>query len=222
MPAITVSREYGSGGSRIAQEAAQALGYHFVDKNMIEEIVRQYGLAYFDEDYVALPGFWDQFTARGERRSYMMDILRRVTNAIAHHGNVVMLGRGCYGALAGFADVLNVRIQAPLPVRIKWAVENENFADAESAEVFVKETEAVRTSFVKDCYGLPLDDAGLFDLVIGTDKVPAEIATRWLVEAASALASRVSGAERTTASLRVDPVIARVVSGVLECGLAHR
>jgi cytidylate kinase len=222
LPVITVSREFGSGGSHIAEEAARALGYHFVDKNTIEEIVRQYGLAYFDEDYVALPGFWDQFTARGERRSYMMDILRRVTLAIAHHGNVVMLGRGCYGALAGFADVLDVRIQAPLPVRIKWAIENEDFADAESAEAFVKETEAVRASFVKDCYGLPMDDAGLFDLVIDTEKVPAEMATRWLVEVASALADRGSGAGRTTASIQVDPVIARVASGVIDGGLAHR
>ena len=167
----------------IAQEAAQALGYHFVDKAMIEEIVRQYGLAYFDEEYEALPGFWAQFTARGERRSYMMDILRRVTLAIAHHGNVVMLGRGCYGALAGFADVLNVRIQAPLPTRIEWAMENEDFADVKSVEAFLKETEAVRASFVKDCYGVTLNDAGLFDLVIGTDKVPAAMAVRWLVEA---------------------------------------
>ena len=221
MPAITVSREFGSGGSHIAEEAARALGYHFVDKNMIEEIVRQYGLAYFDEDYEALPSFWDQFTARGERRSYMMDILRRVTLAIAHHGNVVMLGRGCYGALAGFADVLNVRIQAPLPIRIKWALENENFADAEAAEAFVKETEAVRVSFVKDCYGVPMNDASLFDLVIDTGKVPTEMATRWLVEGASALADQGSGAERTTASIQADPVIAKVVSGVLECGLTH-
>jgi cytidylate kinase len=134
----------------------------------------------------------------------------------------VMLGRGCYGALAGFADVLDVRIQAPLPVRIKWAIENEDFADAESAEAFVKETEAVRASFVKDCYGLPMDDAGLFDLVIDTEKVPAEMATRWLVEVASALADRGSGEGRTTASIQVDPVIARVASGVIDGGLAHR
>ena len=68
---------------------------------------------------------------------------------------------------------------------------------------------------------MTLNDAGLFDLVIGTDKVPAEMATRWLVEAASALADHGSGAERTTASIQADPIISRVVPGVLECGLAH-
>ena len=38
---------------------------------------------------------------------------------MARHGNVVILGRSGYAILAGLADVLHVRLQAPLEDRIE-------------------------------------------------------------------------------------------------------
>jgi cytidylate kinase len=222
MPVITVSREIGSEGTQIAERAAQALGYHFVDKTTMEKILREYGLAAdFQEEYDSLPSFWSRFTERGELRAIMMDIFPKVTLALAHHGNVLMLGRGCYGTLAGFADVLNVRVQAPMPIRIKRTMVRHDFADLETAEAYVKETDEVRASFVKACYNLELDDARLFDLVIDTGKVPVDMATRWLVEAAGALGNRAPGEEPTTASIEPDFVLAHLVEGVLGCDVAH-
>jgi cytidylate kinase len=222
MPVITVSREIGSEGTQIAERAAQALGYHFVDKTTMEKILREYGLAAdFQEEYDSLPSFWSRFTERGELRAIMMDIFPKVTLALAHHGNVLMLGRGCYGTLAGFADVLNVRVQAPMPIRIKRTMVRHDFADLETAEAYVKETDEVRTSFVKACYDLQLDDASLFDLVIDTGKVPVDMAAKWLVEAAGALVNRAPGEEPTTASIEPDFVLTHLVEGVLGCDVAH-
>jgi cytidylate kinase len=221
VPVITVSREIGSEGSHIAEKAAQVLGYHFVDKSTMEKILAQYGLVEFHEEYHSQPSFWVRLTERGERRAVMMDMLRRATFALAHHGNVVMLGRGCYGLLGGFADVFNVRVQAPLPSRIARVMAKQHIAEPERAEAIIRETDEVRTSFVKACYGLHLDDAGPFDLVVNTGKVPVEMATRWLIEAVTALEGRRSGDEPTTASIEADPVLAQVVSEVLGCSAIH-
>jgi cytidylate kinase len=222
MSVITVSREVGSEGTHIAEKAAQVLGYHYVDKTTMEKILQEYGLAAdFREEYDSSPSFWTRFTERGELRAIMMDLLPKVTLALAHHGNVLMLGRGCFGTLAGFADVLNVRVQAPLPTRVKRTMVRHDFADLETAEAYVKETDEVRTAFVKACYDLELDNASLFDLVIDTSKVPVDMATRWLIEAVGALASLDSGEEHTTASIEPDFVLAHLVEGVLGCDIAH-
>jgi cytidylate kinase len=222
MPVITVSREIGSEGTQIAERAAEALGYHFVDKTTLEKILRDYGLALdFPEEYDTLPRFWTRFTERGQLRAIMLDLLPKVTLALAHHGNVLMLGRGCYGTLADFADVLNVRVQAPLPMRVKRTMVRHNFADLETAEAYVKETDGVRSEFVKSCYELDLENARLFDLVIDTGKVPVDMATKWLVEAVGALGGLDPSKEHTTASIEADPMIARVVAGVLGCDVAH-
>ena len=54
MAVITVSREFGSGGDVIARNAAEALGYNFVDKEFIGKVLNQYGLVEFDKEYDAL------------------------------------------------------------------------------------------------------------------------------------------------------------------------
>ena len=119
MRVITISREFGSGGSLLAEKVASALGYHLVDKTFISEVLRQYGLAEFDIEYEKQPGFWEGFdTERYERRDLMVRMLNQVVRAVARHGNVVILGRSGYAILAGLADVLHVRLQAPFDDRV--------------------------------------------------------------------------------------------------------
>ena len=38
MAVITVSRQIGSGGDRIAERVAEVLGYEYVDRRLVEEI----------------------------------------------------------------------------------------------------------------------------------------------------------------------------------------
>ena len=51
MSVITISREFGSEGDRIAQKVAQTLDYHFVDQKFIGTILGQYGYVEFDKEY---------------------------------------------------------------------------------------------------------------------------------------------------------------------------
>lgn len=91
MSIITISRELGSEGSHIAEKVAQALGYHFADKKTMEDVLIQYGFAEFDKEYDAARGFWGRFDAR---TTEMVNMLNRVIQAVARHGNAVILGRG--------------------------------------------------------------------------------------------------------------------------------
>lgn len=218
MAVITISRELGSGGTYIAEKLAQAMGYHFADKRTMEAILHQYGLVRFDDVYESVPGFWARFDAL---RAQTIEMLNRVIRALAQHGDVVIVGRGSYAVLAGYADVLNVRIQAPFPLRVQRVMEQEQFAELEKAEAFVRDSDRVRVSFVEQSYGIRWDVASAFDLMIDTGKIPLDLAVTWLTEAAKKLREREPGDQLTTASIQVDPTLAKAVSQALECPITH-
>lgn len=61
MSVVTISRLTGSGGKEIGRKISEKMSYHFVTKNTIEEIFRDYGLIKFDKIYETVPGFWPRF-----------------------------------------------------------------------------------------------------------------------------------------------------------------
>lgn len=217
MTVITISREIGSEGSQIAKEVASALNYHFVDKATIAKMLSQYGYIRFGQEYETLPGLLSRFDSR---RAEMVEMLNRVIYALAAHGNVVILGRGSFVLLAGFADVLNVRTQSPLPVRIRRVMKRQKISPIE-AETLVNENDVVRANFIESSYNARWDNATLFDMVIDTSKIPMELAVSWLIEANKNLSQRSEGSLLTTDKIDVRNVLAKVVSETLDSGETH-
>ena len=222
MSVITISREFGSEGDAIARQVAQTLDYHFVDQEFIGIILGQYGYVEFDKEYATLPTFWERFDAQREKqRDVMVKMLNQVIQAVAHHGNVVLLGRSGFEVLAGFADVLHVRLQAPLSVRIGRVMAQQKIP-IEQAESVVKNNDKVRVAFVEEFYRVPWSAIHAFDLVINTGKISPDLATSWVVNVAKASVTSLEIDKPVTASLVVDHILAKAVSDVLECDQAHR
>ncbi len=218
MSVITISREFGSEGSYIAEKVAQGLGYHFADKKTMEDVLVQYGFVEFEREYEAAPGFWARFDVR---TTQMVNMLNRVIQAVARHGNVVILGRGSFVILSGFADVLNVRIQAPLPVRRARVMKQQQLSEPAQAEAIIKEADRVRANFIESFYGVRWDAASAFDLVIDTGKVRPDLTIGWLVDAVKALPEKRTAEERTTDMIEVDAILGSAVSDVLRCQADH-
>jgi cytidylate kinase len=209
---VTIARQLGSEGTYIARKVAQALGYHFVDKGTIEQVLSQYGFVEFGEEYDTAPGFWSRFNPR---RAEMVDMLNRVIQALAHHGDVVILGRGSFAVVGSLADVLNVRLQAPFPLRIKRVMEQEKITEPDKAEAILKESDKVRADFIESFYNVRWDAADAFDVVIDTGKVTPDLAITWLVQAHQALKETPPDGARTTSTLEVDPILAEAVATTL-------
>jgi cytidylate kinase len=218
MTVLTISREYGSGGTEIASEVAGTLGYHLADKATIAQMLSQYGFIKFGKQYDSLPGFWGRFDSR---RAEMVEMLNRVIFALAAHGNMVIVGRGSFALLSGYADVLNVRTQAPLSVRIERVMNQHNISRIE-AENMVNENDLIRSNFIESSYNVRWDSAGLFDLVLDTSKVLPASAVSWLTETLKGLGQKDLAGLRTTAEIRVQSVLAREVSISLNCRLIHK
>src|SRR5690348_8809098 len=140
MPVITISRQLGSEGSEIAGEVAARLGYEFVDKQTTDAIFRQYGLTRFDELYNSVPSFLDILNADN---LLLVAMANEIIEAVAQRGNVVILGRAGFAVLAGLADVLHVRVQAPFAERVQRASEREGLADLDAATERVQQDDEV-------------------------------------------------------------------------------
>jgi len=212
MPAITISREIGSQGDTIAEKTARRLGYQLVDKNTLEKVFLQYGIVDFKETYDE-SGFWARFDPH---RTEMINMLNRVIMAVVQHGNVILLGRGGFATLKGYADVLNVRIQAPFALRVKRVMENQVFTSQLKAEEFVSESDRVRKEFVESVYAKQWGSVLAFDLVIDTGKISQEMAVEWLEEAVHRLNHIQPGEAPTIRSKEIDPVLRDSIAQVLD------
>ena len=220
MTVITISREFGSGGDLLAEKVAHSLGYHLVDKAFVSAVLCQYGLAEFDVEYEKKPGFWEGFdTEKAERRDTMVRMLNQVVRAVARHGNVVILGRSGYAILGGLADVLHVRLQAPLEDRIELVRYEKNLSLLE-ATALVKDNDKVRKAFVESFYRVPWESSHAFDMTLNTSRVPVEMATEWVIQAAKLPAIR-ADLKMTTKQLEIDAVMQQAVTEKLKCETEH-
>ena len=222
MSTITISRDYGSDGDNIAKQVAETLGYHFVDLKFIGNILGQYGYVEFDKEYRNLPTFWERFDAeRIQHRDLMMKMLNQVIQALAKHGNVVILGRSGFEVLRGYTDTFHVRVQAPISVRVERVMAQQELTFDE-AEQMVKNKDKVRLAFVEEFYNVPWGSIQAFDLIVNTGKISPYLATTWIIDGVKALTTSQEADQLDAASIVVDSVLEKSVTEVLKCKKTHK
>lgn len=197
MAVITLSRQLESGGDEVARLLCEKLGYQYFDKNAMVEAGQEIGLAAgviqnavdFKPTPKGLLERWFGSTPRltgGDPSSWtfsaLNDALQDLTianlvdiiNAGYKRGKVVIVGRGGMAALQDKPDVLHVRIQAPLGLRVRRLQEHEQVTQ-EEAQKRIRERDLSDVEWIKRYFGLDSHDPQLFDLVINTAKyTPAD------------------------------------------------
>lgn len=157
-PCITISREIGSQGAKLAMLLAERLGWQVFDKEIVDYIanhakVRKNIVELFDGK------------ARNEFNSWLVTILdshslssdrffkHLVTTimSIGQHGRAIILGRGANFILPD-NKALKLRVVAPLHQRIDF-IQSEMGIDAAHAESVIKKMQNERNAFVKRYFG---------------------------------------------------------------------
>lgn len=215
MTVITISREWGSDGTVIAQRVAEEMRYRFVAKKTFEKILQQYGLIQLDNLYKSVPGLWARLD---NANLQLVSMLNKIILGIAHLDNVVMLGRGGYAALSDYADVLHVRIQAPFSLRVKRVMEREKWTDAAEANKLVAINDKSRAQFVQGFYDVDYYTARQFHMVLDTGVIPVDTAAGWISEAAALLANRSFVGSLVTQEIDVDPILVDAIAQVITPG----
>ncbi|HEY3547984.1 MAG TPA: cytidylate kinase-like family protein [Propionicimonas sp.] len=208
MAVITVSRQLGSHGARIARALAGELGYDLVDKAVINRVIRQYGLTRLDAVYDHKPKIWELFN---DNSVTTIEMMNQTIAAVAARGNVVIVGRGGFRVLAGMSDVLNVFVKAPDDVRAARIAKRDHVSVDEAAKI-IRDDDALRARFTRLFYSADWAEESQFDLVVDTGAGSDEEARTQIKEAVGVLPAR---GVRSAASLVVDEVLADTVAKVL-------
>ena len=217
MRAITISREYGSGGGEIAARLARRLGWQLIDHAVIEQTARELEVhetevEKHDEEYIesTRPGILDRIleqlapsasmtggggvlirpSSSAEARAYQ-ETMHQIITVAATTGHVVIVGRGGQVLLEDKRDVLHVRVVAPLEQRVAYAVHREGL-DTEAARRRVQAKDHARTRFMQTQYRSQHEDPHLYDLVINTAVLDLDRAVDLICLALEGKASRLS------------------------------
>lgn len=209
MAVITISRQAGSRGAKIARGLAKEFGWEFADKSTINRVIRQYGLVRLNAIYEELPKLSDLFD---DNAALTIEMMNETIAAIAARGNVVILGRGASAVLKNVADVLNVFVEAPLETRVERIAERDDTSQ-ESAEQRVKRDDKLRRKFMRRYYSTKWADHDNYDLVVDTGELSDDQAIEQILAALHALPARAEGAEAT--ALEVHPVLAETIDEVM-------
>ena len=193
MRAVTISREYGSGGGEIAARLAKRLAWQLIDHEVVVRVaemlhVSEEEAAEHDECVESLPSrifkslrlvhpsmpvtvdipFSMDSRAFHEARSQIIE------GAVAS-GQVVIVGRGAQAHLGQRYDMLHVRIIAPLEARIAYVMSREGLAQAAAqARILQKDQEHAR--YLETFYHRRPSDPHLYDLVLSTGILDLESA----------------------------------------------
>ena len=213
MAVITISRQMGSEGTYIGKSLAKELGLKYVDKQELGKIMREYGFGFFDEVYDSKPNFWERFDLH---RASTVNFLIQAMKAVAKVGDVVMLGRGGFGIFQGYADVLNVRIQAPFDLRVERKIKEHGLKRLEG-EALLHKFDQIRTSFTLSDMGFNADDASMYDIVLNSEVVKPENAILCIRTAYTELIkNKRYGTDHTVSSVEVDPLLFKHVQKMLD------
>ena len=209
MAIITISSQAGAGGGEIGRRVAHALGYNFADKNTIEGIFRQYGITKFEDLYSSPPSFLDLFN---HNNLLTIAMLNEIIEGLAQRDNIVIVGRGGFSVLSAYRGVLDVRLQAPLALRVERIKAREGLATTEEAEARVNEADETRRKFVQMFYNRHSDDSRNFDLVLDTGALSLATAVQQIVTACQGMSVAVQKPADTPAA---DPVLVDAINKVL-------
>ena len=192
IPVITVSMKPGSGGSLVAQEVADRLGFDYFHRDIIQGIAKSAKIRASVIDTIEkerLSGIED-FISSLYKDQYLypgiyMQHLVKVVNTIADHGRAVIVGRGANFILPP-EERFSLRVVAPLEIRIQ-NVARAYKVSAEKARKRVIGRESRRSAFIRKSYNADISDPENYDLTINTGRMGIETAVEAVIAAVKSL-----------------------------------
>ena len=169
MAIITISRQVGSLGNKIAETAADTLGYKYVEKSQISEALSKVGFSISEVDKYdkKAPSIWQSLSVQ---KNQFAHLIQAVVYELAAENNVVIVGRGGQAILKGIPGTLNVRIIAPHADRLSRLMEDKAH-DEKTARQIIRQTDRESKGFLNTYFNIDWDDRDLYDLVINTSTI---------------------------------------------------
>lgn len=189
---ITISRQYGAGGSEIARRVATALDWALVDNDVVDKVAERAGMK--PEEVAAhderAPGFIERLARTlassapdvittqetpmpGRNEERLVQLTEAVVAELAEQERVVVVGRAAPAVLGRRAGTLHVKLVAPKPWRISVAARRLG-VDLHSAAKTLEDTDNNRRRYHKTYYSRDWDDTCNYDMTLNTEALGYE------------------------------------------------
>ncbi len=198
---ITISREYGAGGSSVARLVADRLRWRLVDNQVVEEVARRAGLS---TDDVARreergPSFIErmaralaratpellttgEFEAPEADEQRLVKLTEQVVADACGEGDAVLVGRAASALLARREDAFHVRLVAPADHRARVIADRLGVDEAEAARR-IREVDANRARYHKQWYARDWRDSRNYHMTLDTARLGLERSAELVVVA---------------------------------------
>ena len=190
--AVTISRQAGCGAVMIAERLALYLQQHAPHESAVWTVFDRELMDKVLADH-KLPKYLAKFLPE-DRASQIEDTLADIFGVhppaekivqqtaetllqLAELGNAILIGRAGNIVTAKLANVLHVRLVAPLEDRIERICRDDHKTPAEARKFCVDEEQA-RTRYVKTYFHADINDPLQYHLIINTSRVGCENAAR--------------------------------------------
>lgn len=205
---VTISRQFGSGGSDIAHLVAKAAGLNYVDQKIITEVAQRLGV---DMEYAAqqdeqTTGFsahilealrssnpfnvhymYPAAKAQSQSQEFAyFHLTQRVILELATQGNAIIVGRGSQFLLHNNPRTLHIHIFAPLEYRIDYVMKQYQIKRTNAKEM-IEQRDDEQARYLRRYYGVDGQQPNFYHLLINTGLFSFESATNFICQALPAV-----------------------------------
>jgi len=190
MAVITISKEFGTEGERVASLVAEKLGYEYIGKNLVAEIAKELHISeseaetFHKASQSRILRFVDRYTCSivqkvVDREHGCLDdknyyeVTKKLVENVYEAGNVIILGWGSQCLLKEKPNTLHVRLIKDNDLKTKELMEAENLS-SKAAKDFIDREEGDLKAYVKQYFNEDWNDAHLYDLIIDMGKISVE------------------------------------------------
>jgi cytidylate kinase len=180
---ITIEREYGCGGGKIAAQLAGHLGWKLWDHLLTEEIARianvhpsavrrcdeRMDSRFYRMAKVFWRGSYERTSPLGDQAfdtDRMVSMMQDITGRIAEEGNAIVVGRGAPYFLRERSDAFHVFLYAPRAEKIRRL--QEDGSSETEAQDLVDMIDRERIAFVKHYFNADWPTRSLYHLMLNT------------------------------------------------------
>lgn len=172
MPIITIIRGAFGAGPEVAERVAADMGYRCVDREILSEASKRYGIseAKYTEVLETGPHWWERW--RESLRLYRIT-LQAAMCEIAQAGDLVYHGHMGQELLPGIRHVVKVLLTAPLEYQVERVRGREDLDEA-GARRFIERVNKARYSRMEAIFGADWRDASRYDLVLNAGQMTVD------------------------------------------------
>ena len=202
MAVITISRELGSEGDKLATLLCDELGYCRVDKAMLLHIAEDAGVdvkavlaaerdftrrprlvsSAMTSLYRKQPGAFEKTGALDEKT--YAQVLREAMERFAKEGNAIIVGRGGQMILRDWPTALHVFLYAPLEVRVRRLMAREALTEQQVRQRIERSDERKRHYIRTMHHHANWKGLQYYHVAINTGAISPEVAAQIIIRAA--------------------------------------